>query len=177
MSFQTVSENPLVDKTSSSLAPANDSAPSAINITTNNIPSASAPPPTQTPPPFSPLPPVNIPALTKAHAIKRWRAHISQPPGTPEPDGSWRNECPCGNQAPCSEHPELKTRVRYYRPQHPDYLAGLKEFGVPFYKPTAEEIGCTQEALDGSCDFFANNPRMKDPPDPRFVPKWLQSHS
>jgi hypothetical protein len=122
-------------------------------------------------------PPVNtpIPARTKNHAIRRWRAHIPRPPGTPEPDDSWRNECPCGNLASCPDHPELKTRVRYYRPQHPDYLEGLQEFGIPFYKPTAEEIGCTQEALDRSCDFFAENPRMKDPPDPRFAPKWLKS--
>jgi hypothetical protein len=161
---ESISGNPLVNKTSSTSALANDSAASAINIATSNIPSPSAPPPIQNPPPFSLLPPVNVSALTRAHAIKRWRAHIPQPPGTPEPDGSWRNECPCGNQAPCQDHPELKTRVRYYKPQHPDYLVGLKEFGVPFYKPTAEEIGCTQAALEKSCDFFASNPRMKDLP-------------
>ena len=64
----------------------------------------------------------------KSHAIRRWRAHIPRAPGTPEPDGSWRDACPCGDPAPCSEHPELKGRVRYYKPQHPDYQAGLKEF-------------------------------------------------
>jgi hypothetical protein len=84
---------------------------------------------------------------------------------------------PCGNPAPCSDHPELKGRVRCYKPQHPDYQAGLKEFNVPYYKPTAEEIGCTQAALDRSCDLFADNPRMKDPPDPRFAPYWLKSPS
>ena len=113
----------------------------------------------------------------KSHAIRRWRGHIPWPKGEPEPDGSWRDECPCGNPAPCSEHPELKGRVRCYKPQHPDYQAGLKEFNVPYYKPTAEEIGCTQASLDRSCDLFADNPRMKDPPDPRFDPfkQWLKA--
>ena len=111
------------------------------------------------------------------HAIKRWRAHIRRSAGTPipEPDGSWRDECPCGNPAPCAEHPELKTRVRYYRPQLKDYMEGLQEFNVPYYKPTAEEIGCTQDELDKSCNPFAYNPQMKDAPDPRFAPDWLRS--
>ena len=95
----------------------------------------------------------------------------------PEPDGSWRTECPCGSQAPCSEHPELKDRVRYYRPQLKDYVEALQQFNVPFYKPIADEIGCTQEELDKSCDHFAYNPRMKDPPDPRFAPDWLRPTS
>ena len=110
----------------------------------------------------------------KSHAIRRWRHHIPWPKDQPEPDGSWRNECPCGNPAPCSEHPGLKSFVRYYKPQHPEYQFGLKQYNVPYYKPTAEEIGCTQAALDRSCDLFADNPRMKDPPDPRFHPKWLK---
>ena len=117
----------------------------------------------------------SVPPGVKSHAIRRWRAHIPWGPG-PEPDGSWRNECPCGNPAPCSEHPELRGRVRYYKPQHPEYEVGLKQSNVPYYKPTAEEIGCTQAALDRSCDLFADNPRMKDPPHPCVDPfkKWLK---
>ena len=116
----------------------------------------------------------SVPPRVKFHAIRRWRHHIPWPKDQPEPDGSWRDECPCGNPAPCSEHPELRARVRYYKPQHPEYEVGLKQSNVPYYKPTAEEIGCTQAALDRSCDLFADNPRMKDPPDPRFHPKWLK---
>ena len=59
-------------------------------------------------------------------------------------------------------------------PQLKDYVEVLQAFNVPFYKPTAAEIGCTQEELDKSCDHFAYNPRMKDPPDPRFPPDWLR---
>ena len=39
---------------------------------------------------------------------------------------------------------------------------------------SAIESPSTQAALDRSCDLFADNPRMKDPPDPRFHPKWLK---
>jgi len=108
--------------------------------------------------------------LVICHAIRRWRAHIPRPEGTPEPDGSWRNECPCGKPLLCADHPELYSRVRYYKPQHPEFVLMLKEFCVPYYIPTAEELGCTQEALDRSRDLFAQNPRAAVPGDPRFDP-------
>jgi hypothetical protein len=36
----------------------------------------------------------------------------------------------------------------------------LKEAGVPYYVPTAKELGCAQEALDKSRDPFGYNPRV-----------------
>ena len=46
----------------------------------------------------------------------------------------------------------------------------LKEAGVPYYIPTAKELGCSQENFDKSRDLFAQNPRIPVPGDPRFSP-------
>ena len=103
-----------------------------------------------------------------SHAIRRWRAHIPRPKDTPEPDGSWRDECPCGKPLPCDDHPELWMRVRGYRPQHIDYARSLKEFDVPYYIPTAKEIGCSEELLKKTMDPFAFNPKIPGAAGPQF---------
>ena len=85
-----------------------------------------------------------------SHAIRRWRAHIPRPPRSPEPDPSWRDECPCGHQLPCPDHPELARQVRGYRPQNPSYAEELTRVGLPVYVPTPEELGCPRELYERS---------------------------
>jgi hypothetical protein len=61
-----------------------------------------------------------------SHAIRRWRSHTPRPPGSPPPDESWTEECPCGAPHPCDLHPDLWSEVRYIRPSDPDYAAALQ---------------------------------------------------
>jgi len=77
---------------------------------------------------------------SRAHAISRYRSHTRRPPGTPPPDESWTEQCPCGAQHPCDLHPDLWSEVRYLRPWDPDYIAALERHSVPVYTPTPEEI-------------------------------------
>src|SRR5262249_23644213 len=113
----------------------------------------------ETPSCFPSLPPVENSAIRDphsamfvSHALRRWRAHIPRPYNSPEPDPSWRDECPCGHQLPCPEHPELTALIRGYRPQNPSYAEELTRAGVPVYIPTPEELGCPREIFERSLD-------------------------
>ena len=68
-----------------------------------------------------------------------------------------------------------------YRPQHCDFKSELEKEKVPYYIPTAEEIGCTPEELARSLNPFAYNAQMKDALPPPWVDHtklWLpKSHS
>ncbi len=110
-----------------------------------------------------------------SHAIRRWRAHVPSPAGTPEPDPSWRDECPCGHSLDCPDHPGLSYRVRYCKPQSAEYANLLRDASIPYYTPTADELGCTPEALARSQDPFAHNPQVPFPFDPRLDPIALLS--
>jgi hypothetical protein len=91
----------------------------------------------------------------KDHAIRRWRAYLPRPFHAPEPDPSWRDECPCGHPLPCPAHLDLHLRTRYLQPHHADYAAELQDVGVPYYIPTAAELGCSEELLQKTIAKFA----------------------
>jgi hypothetical protein len=75
-----------------------------------------------------------------SHAIRRWRSHTPRPLGSPPPDESWTEECPCGAPHPCDLHPDLWREVRYIKPSHPDYAGALKREGIPVYTPTPDDL-------------------------------------
>jgi hypothetical protein len=75
-----------------------------------------------------------------SHAIRRWRSYTPRPPGSPPPDESWTEECPCGAPHPCDLHPDLWSEVRYIRPSDPDYAAALRRNDIPVYTPTPSDL-------------------------------------
>jgi hypothetical protein len=79
----------------------------------------------------------------RSHAIRRWRSYTPRPPGSPAPDESWIDECPCGAPAPCDSHPDLWREVRYIKPSNPDYTAALKREAIPVYTPTPADLNPT----------------------------------
>jgi len=103
-----------------------------------------------------------VPSSTlRSHAIRRWRAYIPRPCTAPDPDPSWRDECPCGLPLPCAEHPDLHLRTRYLKPSSPDYALELTQAGIICYSPTAEELGCSAELRQKAIAPFSDPRRPR----------------
>jgi hypothetical protein len=114
--------------------------------------------------------PAAISDLLISHALRRWRAYLPRSYNSPEPDPSWRDECPCGKPLPCEEHPDLHLCTRYLKPCDPDYAAALQQAAVPSYTPSAAELGCSEHLLKEMHDPFAFNPKTPVSATSPFLP-------